>query len=142
MIKSIRTDIVTTYKSIRRRGRRRRNKGRGCRQKGYIMALQMESLTECIRRWFYQWFRQWKCHVTVRLTRFESVGHSIGKIVWKNSTSPHRCIFPNKLYRPSVIRSVYTDRIGDGIISIGKNYRQKKFVGNFVGFRRFSGSEI
>jgi len=66
----------------------------------------MESPTECIRRWFHWWFRRWKCHVTVRLSQFESVG----KIVWKNSTSPHRCIFPNKLYRPSAIQSVYTDK--------------------------------
>jgi hypothetical protein len=78
----------------------------------------------------------------------------------KKSTSPHRCNFPNKLYRPSAIRSVYTDklissiytdhiadgripsvytdRVGDEIIYIGKNYRRK----NSIGFRRFSGSGI
>jgi len=71
----------------------------------------MESPTECIRQWFHRWFRRWNCHVTIRLSRFESAGHFVGKIVWKNSTSPHCCIFPNKLYRPSVIRSVYTDGI-------------------------------
>jgi hypothetical protein len=120
----------------------------------------MESPTDTFRRWFHRWFRQWKCHVTVQLSRFESVGHSVGKIVWKKSTSPHRCNFPNKLYRPSAIRSVYTDklissiytdhiadgripsvytdRVGDEIIYIGKNYRRK----NSIGFRRFSGSGI
>jgi hypothetical protein len=45
--------------------------------------------------------------------------------------------FQKKLYNPSVIRSIYTDRIGDEIMSVGKNYRRK----NSVGFRRFSGSE-
>jgi len=83
---------------------------------------------------------------TVRLSQFESIGHSVDKIVWKNSTSPHRCIFPNKLYRPPAIRSVYTDghipsvytdyisdrvspsvytdRFWDEIIFVGNNYRQ------------------
>ena len=69
----------------------------------------------------------------------------------KKSTSPHRCNFPNKLYRPSAIRSVYTDklipsvytdRVEDGIISIGKNYWRKNYVGNSIGFRRFSGSAL
>jgi hypothetical protein len=114
----------------------------------------MESPTECIRRW--------QCHVTVRLSQFESLGHSVSKIIWKNSTSPYHCIFPNKLYRPSAIRSVYTngnilsvytdrisdgvmpsvytDRFWDGIISVDKNYRRKNSVGNSIGFRRFSGS--
>jgi len=105
----------------------------------------MESPTDT----FLRWFRRWKCHVTVRLSRFVSVGHSIGKIVWKKSTSPHRCNFSNKLYRLSAIRSVYTDgrissiytdRVGDGIISIDKNYRWKNYVDNFVGFHQFSGS--
>jgi len=113
----------------------------------------MELPTECIRRWFHRWFRWWKCHVTVGLSRFESLGHSIGKIVWKNSTSPHLCIFPNKLYRSSEIRSVYTDgifssvytdRISDRVIS---SVYTDRFcdgiisIGNSVGFRRFSGSD-
>ena len=76
----------------------------------------------------------------------------------KKSTSSHRCNFWKKLYNPSVIQSVYTDkhtlsvytgrivnryflsvytdRIGDKIIFFGKNYRWK----NFFGFRRFSKS--
>jgi hypothetical protein len=77
------------------------------------------------------WKNTWKCHVTVRLPRFKFVGHSVGKIVLQKSTSPHRCNFLNKLYRPSAIRSVYTDRVGDGIIS----------VSNSVSFCRFSGNE-
>jgi hypothetical protein len=31
--------------------------------------------------------------------------------------------------------SVYTDKIRDEIISIGKNYRQKNSINNSVGFR-------
>jgi hypothetical protein len=115
----------------------------------------MESLTESICRYFHWWFRRWHYHVTVRLSQFESLSQSVGKIVWKNSTLPHHCIFPNKLYRPSAIRSVYTDnitdrfmlsiytdRFWDGIISVSNNYRWKNFVGNSVGFRWFSGSVL
>jgi hypothetical protein len=107
---------------------------------GIYWLLPMESPKEHVHRYTLQWVRRWQCHVTVRKSRFESLGHSVGKIVWKKSTSSHRCNFPEKLYNMSVIRSVYTDRIGDGIIAVGKSYRRKKFVGNFVGFRRFSGS--
>jgi len=126
----------------------------------YIMAFTDGITDEIIRRYFHRW----KCHVTVWLSQFESLGHSVGKIVWKNSTSPHRCIVPNKLYRPSAIwsvytdgnimsiytdrisdgfmPSVYTDRFWDGIILVGNNYRWKNFVGIFVGFHRFFGSDI
>jgi hypothetical protein len=51
-------------------------------------------------------------------------------------------------YMPSVIitdnkgLSVYTDKIREGIIFVGKNYRQKNFVGNSVGFYRFFGSDV
>jgi hypothetical protein len=38
--------------------------------------------------------------------------------------------------------SVYTDKIGDEIISIGNNYRRKNSIGNSVGFRWFSGSVL
>jgi len=51
---------------------------------GYIMVFPMESPTEWIRRWFHRRFRRWKCHVTVWLSQFESLGHSIGKIVWRH----------------------------------------------------------
>jgi choline kinase len=36
--------------------------------------------------------------------------------------------------------SVKTDKVRHEIISIGKNYRPNNYVGNSVGFRRFSGS--
>ena len=36
----------------------------------------MESPTEGIHRW--------QCHVTVWLSQFESLGHSVGKIVWRH----------------------------------------------------------
>ena len=36
--------------------------------------------------------------------------------------------------------SVYTDKIGDRIIFVGKNYLWKNSVGNSVSFRRFSSS--
>ena len=38
--------------------------------------------------------------------------------------------------------SVYTDKIRDGIKSVGKNYRQTNSVSNFVSFHRFSSSEF
>jgi len=97
-------------------------------------------------------FHRWQCHVTVRLSQFESLGHSVGKIVWKNSTSPRRCIFPNKMYSPSEIRSVYTDehilsvytdRISDGVSP--SVYTDRFWDGisvcNSVGFLRFSSSD-
>jgi len=51
---------------------------------GYIMVFPMESPTEGIRRWFHRRFRRWKCHITERLSQFESLGHSIGKIIWRH----------------------------------------------------------
>ena len=57
---------------------------------GIYWLLPMESLTDTFRRWF----RRWMCHVAVRLSRFESLGHFVGKIVWKKSTSSHHCNFP------------------------------------------------
>jgi hypothetical protein len=146
----------------RRRGRRRRNRGRECQSMGIYWLLPMESPTERVCQYTRWWVCRWQCHVTVRRSRFESLGHPIGKIVWKKYTSSHRCNFPKKLYNPSGIRSVYTDeltlsvytdriadeyclsvytdRIGDGIIFVGKNYRRKNFIGNYVAFRRFFGS--
>jgi hypothetical protein len=56
---------------------------------GIYWLLLMESPTDKFRRWF----RQWLCHVTVRRSRFESLDHSFGKIVWKKSTSSHHCNF-------------------------------------------------
>ena len=44
----------------------------------------MESPTDSFRRWFHRWFRRWQCHVTVRLSQFKSLGHSVGKIVWRH----------------------------------------------------------
>jgi len=65
--------------------RRRRNRGRECRQMGgCIMVFPMESPTKLIHRFFHWWFRRWQCHVTVRLSQFESLGHSVGKIVWRH----------------------------------------------------------
>ena len=49
---------------------------------------------------------------------------------------------PSVIITDSKGLSVYTDIIRDRIISVGKNYRQKNFIGNSVGFRRFSGSVI
>jgi hypothetical protein len=44
----------------------------------------MESPIDTFCRYTCQWFRRWKCHVTIRLSRFESLSNSVGKIVWKN----------------------------------------------------------
>jgi hypothetical protein len=46
----------------------------------------MESPTDYFRRWFHRRFYRWKCHVTVRLSQFESLGNSVGKIVWRHHT--------------------------------------------------------
>ena len=100
----------------------------------------MESPTDTFRRWFHRWFWRWQCHVTVRLSQFESLGYFVDKIIRKNSMSPRRCIFPNKMYSPSEIWSVYTDRFWDGIVFGGNYYRRKNSVSNSVGFHRFSGS--
>jgi hypothetical protein len=35
-------------------------------------------------RWFHRWFHRWQCHVTVRISQFESLGHSVGKIGWRH----------------------------------------------------------
>jgi len=32
--------------------------------------------------YFRRWFRRWQCHVTVRLSQFESLDKSVGKIIW------------------------------------------------------------
>jgi hypothetical protein len=45
-------------------------------------------------------------------------------------------------YTDGIFPSVYTDKFGDGIISVGINYRRKDSVGNSVAFLWFSGSEI
>jgi len=33
---------------------------------------------------FHQWFHRLQCHVTVRLSQFESLGHFISKIIWRH----------------------------------------------------------
>ena len=70
----------------------------------------MESPTDYFRRWFHRRFYRWKCHVTVRLSQFESLGNSVGKIVWRHHTVayfqtnciPHRrnrWYIPTKIFR-------------------------------------------
>jgi len=125
---------------------------------GIYWRLSMESPTQRFRRYT----RRWVCHVTVWRSWFESLGHSVGKIVLKKSTSSHRYNFSKKLYNLSAIRSVfidecipsvytvriadenylsvYTDRSRDEIIFVGNFYRRKNSIGNSVGFRRFFGS--
>jgi hypothetical protein len=51
---------------------------------GIYWLLPMESPTDTFRRYTSRWFHRWKCHITIRLSRFESLVNSIGKIVWKN----------------------------------------------------------
>jgi hypothetical protein len=60
---------------------------------GIYRLLPMESPTERVRRYTCQWVRWWMCHVTVRRSQFESLCHSVGKIVWKKSMLSHRCNF-------------------------------------------------
>jgi len=47
-------------------------------------------------------------HVTVRISRFESLGNSIGKIACKNVHIIELAFFFKILYIPFVILSVYT----------------------------------
>jgi hypothetical protein len=122
----------------------------------------MKSLRDTFRQYTCQWFCQWKCHVTVRLSRFESLDNSVGKISWKNPrhhtvvTFQKNCIVHRRYgryipteyvcwYIPTVslmdvlcqyIPTVFWDRI----MSVGKKFWRKNSVGNFVGFLRFSGS--
>ena len=130
MIKSTRTDVVTTYKNIRNLSACVEKRGElgwvvGCSlggerwdgeeegeieeesvgRVGIYWFLPMESPTDTFCRWFH-W---WKCHVTARISRFESLSHSVGKIIWKKSTSLYHCNFPKKVYSPSV----YTDSFWD-----------------------------
>jgi hypothetical protein len=60
----------------------------------------MESLTD--------YFRRWQCHVTIRLSQFESLGHSVGKIVWRHHAVAYfqtNCIprRRNRRYIPTVL---------------------------------------
>jgi len=126
---------------------------------GIYRLLLMESPTDMFCRYTRWWVHRWMCHVTVRRSRFKSLGHSVGKIIWKKSTSSHRCNFPKNyiirrwyggyiptesLYTDRItdkyFLSVYTVRIRDEIISVGKNYRRKNSVGNSDCFCRFSSS--
>jgi hypothetical protein len=51
---------------------------------GIYWLLPMESPTDTFCRYTRRLFHRRLCHVTVRRSRFESLGHSIGKIIWKN----------------------------------------------------------
>jgi len=65
--------------------RRRRNRGRECQQMGGYIMVFSDGITYGLFCWcFHRWFRRWQCHVTVRLSQFESLGHSVGKIVWRH----------------------------------------------------------
>jgi len=63
--------------------------------------------------------------------------YSVGKFVWIKSTSSRCCNFQKKFHVPSA----NSDRIWDGIISVGNFYQRKVFVGNSVGVIWFSGSD-
>jgi len=125
-------------------GRRRRNRGRECRQSGYIFYCY---------RWNHRQTRS--VGIPVGDSTCESVTSlyedpGLNSSVIPSETNPrHHTVatFQKKLYSLSTIRSVYTDgripsvytdriadecslsvyteRFWDGIISVGKNYRQK-----------------
>jgi hypothetical protein len=75
---------------------------------------------------------------------------SVGKIAWRHHAVAYfqtNCIlhrWNRQIYSDGstdgFIPSVYTDRFGDEIISVGINYRRKDSVDNSVAFLRFSGS--
>jgi len=96
-------------------GRRRRNRRRESRQSGYILAFNdgiidghfpLVSPPVTMPR-----------HCTE--IRFESLGHSVGKIIWKKSTSSHRCNF-SKIYifRPQFGRYIPTVLPTDSMPSV------------------------
>jgi len=58
--------------------RRRRNRGRECRQMGGYIMVFSDGITEGINS---SVIPSVQCHVTIRLSQFESLGHSVGKIV-------------------------------------------------------------
>jgi hypothetical protein len=60
---------------------------------GMYWLLPMESPTDTFRRYTRWWVHRWMFHVTVRRSLFESLDHSVGKIVWKKYTSSHHCNF-------------------------------------------------
>jgi len=122
--------------------------------------LPMESPTDMFRLWVHRWL----CHVSVRRSRFESLGHSDGKIIWKNPrhhtiatfqknyiirrwygwyipTDVFRRYIPTISSTGIVCRYIPTE-VEKEIISVGKNYQRKNYVGNSVDFRWFSGSEL
>jgi len=114
-------------------GRRRRNRRGECRQSGHILTftdgitdrillseipsaiLTVNQSRHCTEipiwiPWLFCWqFWRWIGHITIRSSRFESLGDFVGKIARKNfhvSEPPFFLI----LNIPSVILSVYTDR--------------------------------
>jgi hypothetical protein len=112
-------------------GRRRRNRG-GLRRVGSVVIyslLPRELPTKIFRRWFWQW----RGHVTVRRSRFESFDNSIGKSARKNFQVIDLLFFFKILNSPLAILSVYTDiispsiytnRITEGFASVGKYHRK------------------
>jgi hypothetical protein len=113
---------------------------------------------------FFQWNNRWISSVgdsATSLYGYLSLNPSVIPSV-KSSTSPRRCIFPDKLYTLSAKRlvytkeifpsiytdrftdwsrlSLYTDRFWDGIIFVGNYYWRKNSFCNSIGFLRFSSS--
>jgi hypothetical protein len=60
---------------------------------GIYWRLPMESLMNIFHRYTRQWVHRWLCHITIRRSWLESLGHSVGKIIWKKFTSSHRWTF-------------------------------------------------
>jgi hypothetical protein len=86
--------------------------------------LLMESPTDFLCRWFRRQFRWWIGHITAWRSWFESLGDSVGKLSTKTSTSANRLFFfIIFLNMSSVIPSVYTDWLTDGIVVVNKYHR-------------------
>jgi len=123
--------------------RRRRNRGRECRQMGAYNG-------------FFR--RNHQRMYSVGASATSLYGYlslnpsviSVGKIAWRHHvvayfqtsciTRRRNCQYTDG-FADGVIPSVYTDRFWDGIISVGIYYRRKNSVGNTVAFIRFSGSD-
>jgi len=65
-----------------------------------------------------------------------SVGDTVGTYRWHTSS-----VYTDRI-TDSLYLLVNTDRFGDGIISVCKNFRRKNSISNSVGFLWFSCSEI
>jgi hypothetical protein len=64
------------------RRRKRRNRGRKCRQMGGYIMVFSDGITDGFLPSMIPSITV--CHITVRLSQFESLSHCVGKIIWRH----------------------------------------------------------